>query len=228
MEMSLENRGLPVTIELTNRQMIHFLRTLSSGQKGLRKMMTIYRPLTFPCAEILNMIPVQTSIYDIGCGGGVLLSLLAKYKYPKRLAGHDTNQDMVNTALLFVKQAISSATELNVFHMKEGSNLHLAGYEYITLIDVLHHIPKASQEFFLESIYDSMDKESYLIVKDIDGGSILRFINKLHDLLLARQIVYEVPESIFKRRLEYLGFQIISEQRKIMLGYPHFLIVARK
>ena len=190
--------------------------------------MTVYRPLICPYAQIISVIGTNAFVYDIGCGGGTLLALLAKYRQPKKLTGHDVRQDVVDGARSLVEQVASPMTEVNIFRLEGDSDLQLAGYDYVTLIDVFHHIPRQSQDSFLRRIYQSMPKGAYLILKDIDGGSILRFMNKLHDLLVARQMVHEVPVKVARQKLESLGFQVISETRKNMMWYPHFLIVARK
>ena len=73
-----------------------------------------------------------------------------------------------------------------------------------------------------------MKPGSKLIIKDIDGSSIFRFANKMHDLIFAGEIGNELPLSITEKLLVLNGARIVSSQKKQMYVYPHYTIVAEK
>ena len=53
----------------------------------INKLKLHFRSHILPVADILSLLPENTSVLDIGCGQGQLLALLKKFKHPSKLAG---------------------------------------------------------------------------------------------------------------------------------------------
>ncbi len=215
-------------VDMVNRgQLLNFLSENEGKQlKGLNKLKVLYRPYICPFDDLLNIIPPQKSIFDIGCGSGTFLSLCAGFVNPVKIGGIEISKDLIDNANVLLNK-FNIPTSVNVYN---GKNLPEAIKEYdiITLIDVLHHVPKGQQEFFLGQIHHKMKPGAIFILKDIDGSSVFVYTNKLHDLLLAKEIGNELKLNTIEEKLKELGFKIKSLTKKRMLWYPHYTIVCEK
>lgn len=211
----------------TRKQMVDYLRGIAREQRGLRWIMTVYRPRILPCDVLLRLIPDQTSIYDIGCGGGVLLSLIARYRNPTRLAGHDIEPAPLAAAQTLLQQAAGVAVPIDLRLLTPETPLACSGYHYVTVVDVLHHLPTDLPQW-LRQLYRAMDEDATVVIKDIDGGSLWHFANKVHDLVIARQFSHEPKPDTVTTLLQETGFEILQSGSRRILWYPHFWIVARK
>ena len=186
----------------------------------------LYRPYICPFNEILNIIPTQSSIFDIGCGSGTFLSLCAGFVSPKKLGGIEISETLVNNAkILLAEFDVLSSTRVYdgiVFpeEMKE--------YEIITLIDVLHHVPKEQQNNFLEQVFLKSKSGATFILKDIDASSALVYANKIHDLILSKEVGHEWKSITAEEKLRSIGFKIVSVKKQRMFWYPHYTIVCTK
>jgi 2-polyprenyl-3-methyl-5-hydroxy-6-metoxy-1,4-benzoquinol methylase len=213
---------------LRNTDLIRFLKQIASCHKGFRWFMTVYRPFISPCAELLALLRDGCTVYDIGCGGGVLLSLVARFKKSPRIGGHDVSAEAVKAARALVGAAAPPGIQVTIQCCPPDEELSIRGYDYVTVVDVIHHVPENIRKTFLERIFRSMDAGAHLLIKDIDGASMLRFFNRLHDLLIEGEAVHEPPADCIARQLKQLGFHVLLRTRKTMLWYPHFFILARK
>lgn len=186
-----------------------------------------YRPYICPFDDLLNYLPENASVFDIGCGSGMLLSLIASFKTPSKLGGCEISQQLVDNANAVLNTENNSA---NVYHF-DGESIPkaISRFDYITMIDVLHHIPKDKQFVFLKQLVDQMRSGSELILKDIQGESILSLWNKIHDLLLAGEIGHELNSKKLKVFFEdELKMQVKSYTSRRMLLYPHFTLILKK
>ena len=105
----------------------------------------------------------------------------------------------------------------------------ISGADYVTLCDVLHHIPTQAKVPFLKDIVGQMRPGAALIVADIDAGRRAgSWMNQLHDLIVSQEWVAPVPASVARTMLEQEGL-IVREQSFVRsLWYPHYLILAEK
>jgi protein-L-isoaspartate O-methyltransferase len=196
------------------------------------KLKILYRPFITPFAELINIIPFNSNVYEIGFGNGALLNLIYNIKKPRKLGGIEIEKKLVNNArdLLF-----SQVKNENIFNEKislgqyDGVNLpDLHEFDWVLLVDVIHHIPKKQLTAFLLSIKRKMKSGATLIVKDIDASkTILVLFNKLHDLLVSREIGNEISMENAKLKLRDAGFTFESALYKRKLWYPHYTIITK-
>jgi len=106
--------------------------------------------------------------------------------------------------------------------------LCLSVYACITLIDVLHHIPKDVQQTYLRQLAGFMKPGSILVLKDIDASGPLVWFNRLHDAIFAGNGFQEIPASKAEAMLEGAGLAIESRWTVRKLWYPHYFLIARK
>lgn len=76
---------------------------------------------------------------------------------------------------------------------------------------------------------DKMKPGSRLIIKDLDAGQrFLVLFNKLHDLIVSREIGHELSALHVQRLIESNGLEIEHTKKTRMWLYPHFTLVCQK
>jgi 2-polyprenyl-3-methyl-5-hydroxy-6-metoxy-1,4-benzoquinol methylase len=216
-----------MTPPITNQDLLRYLKSIPFKGGFIDKLKVYYRPLVCPYVELISRLRSGESIADVGCGSGQFCLLLAKFGNPSSIYGIEISERLVaNAKSLFIENS-SVPAEFEIFdgHSFPG---RIKEIDKIFLNDVLHHVPKASQEQFVADLLKSMKKGAQLIIKDIDGSSIFRYFNKMHDLIFAGEIGNEISLAKIKKLLVDNGAQIISSTKKQMYVYPHYTVVAQK
>ena len=191
----------------------------------------IYRPYITPFVDLLNLIPAQSKIFDIGCGNGALLNLIYQTKNPLKIGGVEISKKLVDNATELlnqtVKNKVNNIAEINI-KQYDGINLpNLADYDFVLLVDVIHHIPKSQLKQFFIVLKQNMKPGATLILKDIDAGKpILVLFNKLHDFIVSQEIGNEISQKNAENILIQSEFKIKSASYLRMLWYPHYTILS--
>lgn len=215
---------------VTRRELVRFLKSYYRDSPAFfARNMAIYRPLICPFDRLLNLLPERQRILDIGCGTGVFLQLIARYRSPSALGGLETNQRAIESARkIFQSSHDSVPARLEVY---DGVTLPdwIREYDYVLLVDVLHHIPRHLQKQTLRALLEKLKPKAKLIIKDIDAGQRLWCLfNKLHDLLVARQYPHECAAAELRNQLTQLGFEVTRMMQERIYVYPHYTIVSEK
>ena len=213
--------------EITNNQLIELLSSRSPDTSWLNKLKIAYRPYICPFNELLQQIPPKSSVFDMGCGSGMFLMLVAEYCSPEKLAGVEISEVLVENAKKLLLD-YQKPLELAVF---DGKNIPewIKNYDCITMIDVLHHIPEKQQELFLTQLYDKMQPNARFVFKDIDAQAVpWLYFNKLHDLVFAQEIGNEWKASRFIEFAQKLGFKVLHSKKQRTYVYPHYTIILQK
>ncbi|MEI9956286.1 MAG: UbiA family prenyltransferase [Ferruginibacter sp.] len=206
---------------ISNKQLENILRKfLPVSIKGINKYKIIYRPYITPFKELLNIIPAQANVFDIGCGNGAFLNLVKELKQPQALGGVEISKTLVDNA----NSLLASSGELNNNNTTvsinitqyDGTNLpDLSAYQFVFLIDVLHHIPKHQLEVFFKLLKSKMSKEATLVLKDIDAGKpLLCLFNKMHDMLVSQEIGNEISLKKAKALLQQTALLLNQNRTK--------------
>jgi 2-polyprenyl-3-methyl-5-hydroxy-6-metoxy-1,4-benzoquinol methylase len=217
-------------MKITNSKLSSYLKSkIPQNASFIEKIKIGYRPYICPFGELLEYIPKNSSVFDIGCGSGMFLSLVAEFKNPQSVGGIEISKDLIENSLqIFKNIKPSPRISLNVFNGYDIPN-EIKNYNFIFLIDVLHHVPKNDQINFLRRIYEKMPCGSKLILKDINAENfILSKFNKIHDFLFSGSAGNELPMTEVKEKLQKIGFKILSITQKTTFVYPHYTIVCEK
>lgn len=212
---------------LDQKTLVEYLKSSEAKNlEGLSRIKTIYRPHICPYDDLLNTIPHNTSLFDVGCGAGSFLSLFSNFNKPSKIAGIEIAENLINDA----RSLLSKFPIEQHIYQYDGTNIpdEIAEYDYVSMIDVYHHIPPAIQETFMKQLYAKMKPGAVLVFKDINAASPLVVMNKLHDLLLSKEIGNEISMSKAMSLLKSIGFEITHSNKKRMFVYPHFTIYAKK
>ena len=213
---------------IKQKTLVDFLKNQNPNAKFLDKLKIVYRPYICPFNELLNEIPKNKSVFDIGCGSGQFALLIAEYCSPVKIKGIEISDELVKNANSLLKP-YSTNIEIS-FEKFSGDDIpkDIADYEIVTMIDVGHHVPKKLQVDFFKQLYQKMKPGSTLIYKDINADSPLVYANKFHDLLLASQIGNEMSLKTTLNLFNTIGFEIIKNSSQRMFWYPHFTIITKK
>ena len=213
--------------ELTNTDIIRFLKTKTSGAGFIDSLKIKYRSLICPFISLLKMVKPGEKVGDVGCGSGQFLLLVNEFAKPSYLYGIEINNILIENANELFSTFHQSSYN---FEEYDGSIFppKMAEMDVIFLIDVYHHVPKQGRQEFIQNLVKKMKPGCRLIFKDVDASSPLVYVNKLHDLIFAQEIGNEISFEKAKSLLIDNGLQIIEQEKRTTYVYPHYTIVAKK
>lgn len=119
------------------------------------RLMQQYRSYICPLHEVIHDIPPQSSVLDVGCGHGLLLNLLVHLGRIRRGYGFDMARPAIEIASRVASNHSFSSTVAFEARSVEKGIPHL-GYEVVTVIDVLHHIPDSHKQSFVEALCSAL------------------------------------------------------------------------
>lgn len=186
-----------------------------------------FRDLIYPLKELLALIPVRCKLLDVGCGQGQFLNAVATNRSPVQLGGFEISDSLIDVARSELAFHSGVSADLRVY---DGTSFpaEVAQYNIVSLIDVLHHIPKHAQSSFVLALFNAMKPGAFFLLKDIDASRpLLCMANRLHDFLLGAGGRQERSKVFVERLLTTSGFEVVSSGERRILWYPHywFLVV---
>lgn len=222
----MKSATFPDAPPVTRKDVLGVLAKISKGISGFEKFKTRFRPFLCRVENVLNRIPSGSRIFDIGCGNGAFLVLAKVFRNADASHGCDVSAEAVE---VFPKFPINDQSVQIRLLSPDQIPPDLRSYHVVTMIDVLHHIPKKRQDLVLSEVYRKMDPGAKLLLMDIDASKpVTRFLNQLHDLILARQWVRPRHPSEIRQLLNRIGAKIIDVDEDRTLWYSHYFIVAEK
>ena len=126
---------------------------------------------TYICAmqPLLAEVPPQSTVFDIGCGSGLFLSLLGANGQITYAIGSDLNIKALQSA----KTAISRLAEkrngvtIDFIEAEEPKNWPDTCFSVVSTIDVMHHIPPRQQRATFEAAAQRVGPGGRLLYKDM-------------------------------------------------------------
>jgi len=195
---------------------------------ALAKLRAYLRRAVCPLPEIRRHVPMQSSVFDLGCGTGAILVDLIEARQVRRVGGSETSSSLLVMAQEVTSRALGKSTVSGDFMISRVPPDCLSSYDCVILIDVLHHIPREEQPAYLRLLHQRMRPGSRLILKDINAGRISVFCNRLHDALFAGNGFQEITLDKARDLLSREGLTIIASFEIQHLWYPHYFLIAEK
>lgn len=213
---------------ISDNELMKFLERTSIHSGFVDKLKIKYRPVICGFGDLLKYADGKRKLFDIGCGSGQFSLVAANFTGVEQIMGIEISETLVSSAnALADKYGNGRKFIFQTFNGQEFPE-ELSEYEVVFLIDVLHHVPKANQYGFLQSIYAKMSPGARLVFKDINAASPLVYFNKLHVTVFSGEIGNEISLATAKEWLAKIGFQIVEESSKTVFVYPHYFLIADK
>lgn len=186
-----------------------------------------HRQKICPLDPIIQAIPANANILDVGCGAGLVLGLLALSGSIQKGVGFDSNPDAINTAKKMIGRLKIEGIKFKTIQVEQP--WPDGKFDTIIMIDVMHHIPVKERKKCLEKIAEKLPSNGLFIYKDMKSKPFIFGLgNRIHDLLFSKQWVTYMPKkeviSIFKEN----GIGAIQQQEWSRFWYGHELIVFKK
>ena len=153
--------------------------------------------------------------------------MLAKSGRIKAGHGVDRSKRAIRDAQRIASDSAGPRLRFQVMDSLEG--VPSREYDVVSLVDVVHHVPKSEQIGFLIEVASKLRPGGTLIYKDISAKHLFwRFFNTLHDLAKAREFVNYVSDARLMNAARQAGLEhcVTSYVRK--LWYMHVIYILRK
>jgi 2-polyprenyl-3-methyl-5-hydroxy-6-metoxy-1,4-benzoquinol methylase len=178
--------------------------------------------------EIGQYLPESGPILDIGCGFGLFSLYYAQQGPERRITGVDLN----TTRIEYARRAAARLGITNVdYRVGNATEFHPpGGLACAYMLDIIHHIDRASAGRLLDELHDALVPGGLLIVKDVTTTpSYKRWFTWLLDKGMdMRAPVDYWPKDELEARLRQSGFVVHSHAMLDVLPYPHQLYLCRK
>ncbi len=191
-----------------------------------------------------GLLPDRGSLLDLGCGRGILLSLLiaAREQYPAGawpqdwpapplnlvLRGVELNQGRVQVA----RRALGSKAQVDPGDLHD---IDLPPSSVIVMLDVLFYMDEPSQDRLLAKAARALGPGGLLLVRETDAGAGFAFHVTRWGERIAEALRGEFAQSLHYRAavqwqvaLERLGFSVGVEPMSEGTPFANLLFVARK
>lgn len=191
------------------------------------------RPLICPFGPLTGWVPKGGSVLDIGCGCGLWLLTLGDLGLVSEGTGCDPNTRALAVARRAAQNLAAakgpSGTRLEFATTASSRDWPAGPFDLVSLIDVIHHIPPSEQSAFIVSAYQRVKRGGRLIYKDMASAPALHAMaNRLHDLLLARQIIHYFPRGSAAALLTQSGGNVLHIEDWKRGPYAQELLVVSK
>lgn len=206
-------------------------KRLYRGGGTVARLMQHHRHRIAPVATLVQAVPSGSSVLDAGCGGGLLLNCLAAAGKLRSGHGFDSSAVAIGAASAAARRLPElGARVVPTFERRPVEAGFPAGcFDAVCLIDVLHHVPPAAQEQAFKDAASRVAPGGILLYKDMcDAPAWRAGMNRLHDLVMARQWIRYVPIESADRWAGECGLSVERAEWITMLWYGHELRVYRR
>lgn len=213
------------------REMALLARRLYRDGPVLMRKMTHHRIRICPFECLVPLVPAGSTVLDAGCGSGLFLALLAHTVPGVDGVGFDSSSPAIETARRMADSAQRAGlrARLRFLHLDLYGPWPPGGFDVVSLIDVLHHVPPARQQDVFEQAIRCVKPGGLLLYKDMAARPLLcAALNRLHDLLLARQWVRYIPIRRAEAWAAHHGLTCVHAGKLVRYWYHHDLRVFRK
>jgi SAM-dependent methyltransferase len=183
-----------------------------------------------------GLLPREGTLLDLGCGGGLMLALLASARVLSATP-HSSDVQLVGMetrvhAAAIARRALAGEAEIVTDDVRRRA---LPPARAILLFDVLNMMPASDQDALLSGVISSLEPGGVLLVREADASAGWRFAavkigNRLKAWCTGRsaRTFYFRPLAEWRRWLVAGGLEV--ESRPMGMGTPfgNVLLIGRK
>jgi 2-polyprenyl-3-methyl-5-hydroxy-6-metoxy-1,4-benzoquinol methylase len=179
--------------------------------------------------EIVQHLPPEASILDIGCGFGLFSCYFASSDPASRVQGIDVNERRIKTAQ-------GAAERLNLenvsFRVADAETYQFEDqFDAITVLDLLHHVERGSADRLVAAGFEHLKAGGVLILKDVNVLPVhkMLFTYALDKVMDFRRPVHYRSVFAWRELLLRVGFsRVYYYYLDDYLPYPHILLICHK
>lgn len=176
------------------------------GKLGLRANLYIrLRWMLCPFEKIESHLPKSGTIFDVGCGCGLLANYLSLNFPERKVIGTDLSPRRIGLA----QKTVGSRKNVE-FLKKDVKDLNLESCDGLVVSDFLHHIHPDMAKSFFQLIYKRLKPEGRLVIQEVDRVPKLKYLTTIFidTLINLSKPLYYCPVGEWKKRLESVGFHV--------------------
>ena len=193
---------------------------------------TRLRAWSAPLATVVNALPLEGSLLDVGCGHGLISNEVALRSPIARVLGVDLSETKIASA----RASVGARTNVE-FRLSPLQDVPESGFDAVSLIDVLYLVPADSWTPFLRTCLEKLRPGGIFVLKEIGTEPWWKFERlKLQEFMSTRILRITKGDTMhfesgdqLRQRLRSVGFEDVA-LRPLDSGYasPHLLITARR
>ena len=193
---------------------------------GLRRALkVILRILILPFWKIDEILPRSGVIIDLGCGEGGLANYLAFRSQDRKILGIDLTRERIQLA----KKTVMEGSRVK-FIRGDALKVSLQSADCYLLVDVLHHIIFSKQEGLLKELSQKMDKNSLLVIKEVDDSKFLQFWfgHIIEKILYQKEVISTRSTKEWLKLFNLLGLSCRIGSGNLLFPDSTILFVCKK
>ncbi len=205
----------PISSSLTARRLAQISRSLYRDGPLLLRKLQHWRPYICPFEHLVGHVREGARVLDVGCGSGLLLSLMAGLGTKFEGVGFDMSHQGIDLATRMTRRATAVAphTKLAFHRLDIGDAWPSGTFDVVFLVDVLHHVAPKSKETFFRQVLSKVGPEGILVYKDMCRRPYWRaHANRLQDLVIAREWINYVPIEVVEQWAADDGMQVFVRE----------------
>lgn len=162
------------------------------------------------------------TVLSLGCGYGLTEIALALCRPDLTIIGSD-----VDAGRVAVAQRVGAGIANVRFRVEDATQVRPAEpYNAILLVDLLHHLPRHTQEPMLQALIASLSDHGSLIVKEMGKYPRWKYLwNMFHDITMTHggPLAYRSLEG-WETLLTRLGLRVATHALATSQPYPHVML----
>jgi 2-polyprenyl-3-methyl-5-hydroxy-6-metoxy-1,4-benzoquinol methylase len=212
-------------------RMSSIARSLFKDGPVFQRTLQHWRPYICPFERLVGHVRDGSRVLDIGCGSGLLLGLMAGTGLEFEGVGIDVSPRAIEVATGMAHRVtkMKLKARLSFIQLDDGAHWPDGTFDAVFLVDVLHHISLNFQHDFFDQAISKVKDGGVLVYKDMCSQPWWRAqANRLHDLMIAQQLVTHVPIWRVEVWGRSHGMEVTWREDVTRLWYGHELMVMKR
>ncbi|MEM0986368.1 MAG: methyltransferase domain-containing protein [Pseudomonadota bacterium] len=181
-----------------------------------------------PFDVLVQAVPENAEILDIGRGAGLFLSLLAMAG-KLRDEGSAASEGEGGARAETIARAAELEASLSVHPADIGDPWPEQAFDVISMVDAMHTVAPLQRPALYGAVAQRLRSGGLFVYRDVVGPPPLRAVGvKLHDMARKRDPIAYEPIDAVEEALSSRGFDVIAARGEAHLWYGHELRVFRK